>query len=241
VDYALAFSALLMGLAASPHCIAMCGAACAGVAGRYGGGRPQRALLAFHAGRLAGYAAGGALVAAGVAALGMLSELSPVLRPLWTLLHAAAFTLGLWLAWKGRQPAWMENLGRGTSRVLAVAPGGGQPVAMPRRHGRPLRAGAVGTLWLAWPCGLLHSALVLAGLGNSGLAGAMIMAAFAVGSSIGLWAGPALAWRLLGARAASDSRAATWAIRMAGAALAAASAWAIGHEPIGQFVAYCLS
>ncbi|NWG73003.1 MAG: sulfite exporter TauE/SafE family protein, partial [Rubrivivax sp.] len=46
MDAALAFSALLMGLAGSPHCVAMCGAACTGIAGRCGGDRPQRALLA---------------------------------------------------------------------------------------------------------------------------------------------------------------------------------------------------
>ncbi len=246
MEAALALSALLMGLAGSPHCVAMCGAACAGIAGRCGGGQPQRALLALHLGRLASYAAGGAVAAAGVGALGVIAQWSPALRPLWTRVHAAALGLGLWLLWHGRQPAFLENLGRGTARELAAAgvPGGtaaGQPMFGPGdRGGRSGlgKAAAAGSLWLAWPCGLLHSALVMAALGNGALGGAAIMAAFAVGTSVGLWLGPALWWRV-GAPGAGWL-AGGGAVRLAGLGLASVSAWALFHDLGARVVAYCL-
>ncbi len=242
MDTALALSALLMGLAGSPHCVAMCGAACAGIAGRCGGARLQRALLALHLGRLLSYAAGGAVVATGVGALADIAAWSPALRPLWTLVHAAALALGVWLLWRGRQPAFLENLGRGTSRDLAAA-GAQQPVHGPTPQGAhwrgPLKAGAAGALWLAWPCGLLHSALVMAALGQGALGGASIMAAFAIGTSVGLWIGPSLWWRI-GAPGAGWL-AGGGAVRLAGLGLAAASAWALGHDLGAKVLAYCLS
>ena len=36
------------------------------------------------------------------------------------LAHAAALGLGLWLLWRGRQPAWLENLGRGAKRQASA-------------------------------------------------------------------------------------------------------------------------
>lgn len=240
MDTALILSALLMGLAGSPHCIAMCGAACAAVAGRCGGARPHGALLGFHAGRLAGYATGGAVVAASVSSLGVWAQWSPALRPLWTLVHAAALALGVWLLLKGRQPAFLENVGRGLRRGGAASvpagPGGWQPLR------GPAQAGAIGLAWLAWPCGLLQSALVVAGLGRDAASGAAIMAAFAIGSSLGLWAGPALWWRW--SRGRPGGAATGWftpalAIRLAGAGLAAASAWALFHDLAVRAIAYC--
>jgi sulfite exporter TauE/SafE len=89
----------------------------------------------------------------------------------------------------------------------------------------PVKAAVAGGAWVAWPCGLLQSALVVAALGDGAAAGAAIMAAFAIASAIGLVAGPALWWRL-GISGAGASR---WAVRLAGAGLAIASAWALGH------------
>lgn len=256
MDTALALSALLTGLAGSPHCVAMCGAACTGIAGRCGGARPQRALLALHLGRLLSYAAGGAIAAGSVGALATLAAWSPALRPLWTLVHAAALGLGVWLLWTGRQPAFVENIGRGTARGLAAAamPATTQPVVGPlsgvrgaavagagaagRSHVGVAKAAATGSLWLAWPCGLLHSALVMAALGNTAVGGAAIMAAFAVGTTVGLWVGPTLWWRL-GAPGAGWL-ASGGAVRLAGLGLAAASGWALFHDVGARVLAYCL-
>jgi hypothetical protein len=240
MDAALVLSALLMGLAGSPHCVAMCGAACTALAGRCGGARPQQALAGFHLGRLLGYAAAGAVAAGSVSLLAQFSQLTPALRPLWTLVHVAALGLGVWLLVKGRQPQWLEDLGRNTRLAPAaagqagMAPGGWQPVL------GPLKAGLAGTAWVAWPCGLLQSALVVAALGQHVAAGASIMAAFAVGSSLGLWLGPTLWWRL-GAPGSRWLASGGWAVRLAGLGLASASAWALGHGLWLRIVAWCAS
>ena len=76
----LLLAALLMGLAGSLHCTAMCGAACTAIT-QAGGARTSTALWGFHLGRLASYAAGGALAAASVGALGAWSQAAPALRP----------------------------------------------------------------------------------------------------------------------------------------------------------------
>lgn len=227
-------SGLLLGLAGSVHCIAMCGAACTAITARCGGNRPQQALLAFHGGRLLGYSAAGAVAAASVGAIASLSSWSPSLRPLWTLVHAAALGLGLWLLFMGRQPAWVEAIGRGAQRTFKpAAAGAGGWQAMKG----PARAGAAGTLWFAWPCGLLQSALVVAALANSPASGALVMAAFAIGSSLGLWVGPALWWRLGPAGTALGQGG--WAIRIAGLGLAAGSGWALSHGLWQRVADYC--
>ena len=92
----LALTALMMGVAGGPHCLAMCGAACAGI-GQAAGVRQAQALGAFQIGRLLGYAALGALAAASVQGLGWLTVQSAALRPVWSLLHVAALVLGLLL------------------------------------------------------------------------------------------------------------------------------------------------
>ncbi|MGK2952595.1 MAG: urease accessory protein UreH domain-containing protein, partial [Thiobacillus sp.] len=91
MDSALIASAAMLGLAGAPHCTAMCGAPCAAAVGRQGGWVPT---AAFHAARVASYAVAGAVVASAVGALAMLSQLSPAVRPLWTVIHALVFALG---------------------------------------------------------------------------------------------------------------------------------------------------
>ena len=227
MDAALIVSATLMGLAGAPHCTAMCGAACAGLAR----GPGASAWLPFHAGRLLGYSAAGAVAASSVGAIAALGQWSPALRPLWTVLHLAALGFGLWLVWQGRQPAWVERLGRG--RAVAVADGW-QPVR------GPLTRGGAGLAWVAWPCGLLQSALLTASLTNSAWAGGAAMAGFALSSSLGLVAAP-LVWRWAGRAGQSQAGISTWMVRFAGAALVAASLWALAHDLIMRVVAWCVS
>lgn len=230
MEFALVFSAALMGLAGAPHCLAMCGGTSAGVIQSCSRGHPNQATLGFHLGRLLGYAAGGAVAASSVSMLRELGQSAPVLRPLWTLLHLAAFGFGLWLLWTGRQPEWMQGKGRALPPELAAQ--GWQRVQ------GPLRAGAAGTLWLAWPCGLLQSALIVATLANTAVSGALVMATFAVTSSIGLLAGPSLWLRLAGPGSASLV-AGAWAVRLAGAGLAAGSGWALTHGLWQRVAALC--
>ena len=222
MDAALVVSALLMGLAGGPHCAAMCGAAQAGLT--RAGGSPGAAanLLALQGGRLLGYAVGGAVVSASVASFGALQAAAPWLRPLWTLVHVAAIALGLWLLWNGAAPAWLARVAP-NARVLA----GPQPIRWVLRLAATSRAGLVGACWIAMPCGLLQSALLVAALASGPLQGASVMAAFALASSISLWLGPQL-WRRLWRQRGADV-AATASVRLAGALLAGASLFALWH------------
>jgi sulfite exporter TauE/SafE len=224
MDLALILSAGLLGLVGAPHCTAMCSAPCSAVVRRCGVGSPV--LAGFMTGRLLGYAVAGAAVAAGVLVFSAVGQLAPVLRPVWTGVHAAALGFGLWLLVSARLPVWW----RGTSRTPAALPGGWQRVSA------PTRAAAAGALWLVLPCGLLQSALLIAALANTPLQGAAAMAAFAATSSLGLGALPAL-W----ARRMSNTSASAWAARLAGAALVATSAWALGEGLWQRVAALCLT
>ncbi|NBY70375.1 MAG: sulfite exporter TauE/SafE family protein, partial [Betaproteobacteria bacterium] len=75
----LALTALIMGLAGGPHCVAMCGAACAGI-GHAAGQDSSRALVSFQVGRCLGYALLGGVAALSVQALGWLTVESAALR-----------------------------------------------------------------------------------------------------------------------------------------------------------------
>ena len=224
MDAVLITSATLLGLAGAPHCTAMCSAPCAAATG----GGQARASAAFHLARAAGYATGGALAASSVAVLAGWAQWSPALRPVWTLLNVAALGLGLWLLVRGRQPVWMARLGHAPPVPAAVG--------WQRIQG-PARAAAAGALWVAWPCGLLQSALLVAALTSSAAAGAGAMFGFAVASAPGLVLGP-WAWKKLLGRGDAALRE-RWATRAAGALLAAASGWALGHGLWLQVAAYC--
>jgi len=224
-DLALIGSAALLGLAGTPHCAVMCGAACTAATGPGG----ARASLTFQATRLAGYAAAGAVVAVGVGALASLAQISPALRPLWTLLHAAALGLGLWLLWYGQQPAWMSALGR-TPAPAPAAAAGWSPMQL------PVRAAAAGSAWVLMPCGLLQSALLLAALTGSAQSGALAMAVFAAASSAGLLLAPWV-WQRLGQRGALPWD--RWLTRAAGLTLVGASSWALGHGLWQRVAVYC--
>ncbi len=220
----LAATALLMGLAGGPHCIAMCGAACAGI-GRSSGGENTRSLWAFQAGRVVGYSALGGLAAASMQGLGWLSVHSAALRPVWTLFHVAAALLGLMLLWQARQPIWLENTARKVwSRVRSVTSGS--------KGGAPL---LLGVLWALLPCGLLYSALLVAALTSSVVEGVAVMALFALGSGVSLMAGP---WLWLGLRRQGSGR---WAVRLAGLALFATSLWALWMGLAHNTAPWCLT
>ena len=206
----MAITALFMGLVGGPHCVAMCGAACAGI-GRAAGARSTQALLGFQASRMLGYALFGAFAAGSVQGLAWLGTNTAVLRPVWTMFHVAALLLGVVLLWRARQPAWVESLGQQVwrrARPAMVKLGPRAPVVL-------------GVAWALMPCGLLYSALLVASLSANALEGAAIMALFSIGTSVSLTAGPWLLLRLRGARSGG------WGIRLAGLALAVTSGWAL--------------
>lgn len=220
----LALTALLMGLAGGPHCVAMCGAACAGF-GQAAGQRRMQALGAFQLGRLTGYSLLGALAAVGVQGLGWLTTQSAAIRPLWTLLHLAAMALGILLMLQARQPVWLDEPAR---RVWA---------RVRRFHERraTLAPWLVGTLWALMPCGLLYSALMVAALSGGPMEGSFTMALFALGSSVSLWAGP---WLWLRLQTLGDG---AWGMRLAGLALFAVSAWGLWMGLVHDQAPWCIT
>lgn len=220
----LAATALLMGLAGGPHCIAMCGAACAGL-GQAAGERRAEALWSFQLGRAIGYGLLGGLAAASIQGLGWLTIQSAALRPVWTLFHVAAMLLGLLLLVRAQQPVWLESAARrlwNGARTLAAGRGRGAPLV-------------VGMLWALLPCGLLYSALLVAAMTGSALEGAAVMALFAAGTAASMMTGPWLWLRLRGAGRGD------WGVRLAGLALAASSAWALWMGLVHDTAPWCLT
>lgn len=206
----LAITALIMGLAGGPHCVAMCGAACAGI-GHAAGVQQNRALLSFQLGRWLGYSLMGGLAAFSVQALGWLTVESVALRPVWSMLHVAAMVLGLLLIWQAKQPVWLDQSAQNLwakIRKLNLNMGKVAPVG-------------VGVFWAFMPCGLLYSALMVAALTGNALEGALTMACFALGSGLSLGLAP---WLLLMLKSLGDG---AWGIRLAGLALAITSGWAL--------------
>ena len=220
---ALALAGLALGAAAAPHCAFMCGTPCAAIAGAC-----RRRGAAFHLGRLASYAAGGALAAASVSTIGAWSRASSLLQPAWTLVQLGFLSLGLWWLLAGRMP-----------RRLARE--GGVPVHVVRRRPSVLRAGLAGLGWVAWPCAALQGALLLAALADGAADGALVMAAFALASAPALAAAPWLWARLQrpGVGGAERVSAAAW--RLAGLALTLTSAWALVRIVQERIPALCFT
>lgn len=216
-----------MGLVGGPHCVAMCGAACVGL-GQAAGARKNQAIFTFQVGRVLGYAALGALAAASMQGLGWLTVQSAALRPVWSLLHVAALVLGLLLLFKAEQPLWLERVGRG---IWQRARAFGQ-----RSGSAPL---LLGMLWALLPCGLLYSALLVAALAGSVAAGAIVMALFALGTSVSMVAGPWLWLRLRGDAAFGGHG--SLGVRVAGAALALSAAWALWMALAQNAAPWCVS
>ena len=220
----LAITALLMGLVGGPHCVVMCGAACAGI-GRAAGARGNTAMRTFQLGRVLGYSLLGGVAAASMQGLGWLTTQSAAVRPVWTLLHVAAVVLGLSLLFNARQPVWLESTGKAVWQRTRGWVGG-------HRVGAPL---LIGTVWALLPCGLLYSALLVAALSASPLQGAMVMALFALGTSVSMMAGPWLWLRLRGEGSGQ------WGVRLAGLALSLMSGWAIWMGLVHEAAPWCVT
>ena len=217
----MALTALFMGLVGGPHCVAMCGAACAGIS-RAAGERSTQALLTFQLSRMVGYALFGAFAAGSVQGLALLGTNTGAIRPVWTMFHAAVLLLGLALLLRGRQPAWIDNFGQTVWRKARPALARMGPRA-------PM---VLGVAWALMPCGLLYSALLVASLTANASEGAAVMALFSLGTSLSLTLAP---WLLLKLRGGASG---AWAIRLAGLALAATSGWALWMgltNPTGLF------
>ncbi|SDL96534.1 hypothetical protein SAMN05428957_101328 [Oryzisolibacter propanilivorax] len=240
---ALATTVFLMGLFGGTHCLAMCAAPCGALTGaaRPAAGsageqvvhwQPAQSsvsgrMLAFHAGRLLGYGATGAVAAFAIDKLAWAGSQSAALKPLWALTHVLIMGWGLVMLTQARQPAWLEAAGRRVwvrARSAVVRPGG---VFM------------VGMAWALLPCGLLYTALMTAALSGSAAAGALCMVLFGIGSGLWLVLGP-WAWRRL--RSGLPGTAQEWGARAAGVVLCVLGGWALWMNLVhGQPAPWCVT
>lgn len=187
-------AALLLGLAASGHCLVMCGgisAALGMAAAKDAQGRTRPGLLlTYQLGRIFSYALAGALLAGILGGLVALLDIEAVRRTLRAL-SALALLLGALVAFgRVRDPGLI--LGRGL--WLKVAPLGRRllPVTtLPRGF-------AFGMVWGWMPCGFVYSVLLIATLQADAGRGALTMAAFGLGTLPALFLGALSAGRLHG-------------------------------------------
>lgn len=201
--WTLVSAAFLMGLVGGPHCLAMCGSACVGL-GQFGGKR----LMSFQVGRMLGYALLGAVAGAFVQTVAWASETILVLKPAWMLMQAVVMAWGLVLLMFARQPVWVQQSSAWVwTRV--------------RRAGSTASGSfGVGAAWCLLPCGLLYSAVMLAGLSGGVWQGALVMLSFAAATV--LW----LSWLPFAWKRIKQWREA-WGNRIAGAMLVLASGTAL--------------
>jgi hypothetical protein len=208
-------AAFLTGLLGGAHCVGMCGGIVAAMSFQAQGKQPFSFHLAYSAGRIASYAAAGAL--AGL--VGAAAFLSDTLFPLQTGLYVAAqvvlILLGLYLAGLSQAVLWLERAGGGLWKRLQPILGRVMPI---RHHGHALLAGA---LWGWLPCGLVYSVLVSALAAGSPGKGALLLLAFGLGTLPNL---------LLMGWAAESLRSLTrqpWLRRVAGATVAGLGVWGL--------------
>lgn len=196
-------SAFLAGLAGGAHCAAMCGGlvgmACGRKSDGTGGGMWWGRALAYNAGRIASYMAAGAL-AGGLGAAGLSLRATPLTHQ--ALLAIMSVSLILFALY----------LGGFTPFVRVIESAGGTLWRHLQPHSRRFlpadtlpRAFGLGVLWGWLPCGMVYAAIIAALATAEPLHGALVMAAFGLGTlpnllAIGAWFGFVV--RLARARAA---------------------------------------
>lgn len=175
-------SAFVVGLLGSVHCLGMCG----GIVGALTLGLhedirrfPTRLfpyLIAYNTGRIASYAVAGALL--GLAGGQALTLLPPATARLVAAILSGGFmiALGLYLAgwWPGLTA--LERLGGKLWRHI-------EPIG--RRFlpvDSPVKAGLLGLVWGWLPCGMVYAVLMWSLTAASAAHGALLMAAFGLGT-----------------------------------------------------------
>ncbi len=221
MTFSFALAAFLMGLAGGPHCIAMCGGACAYIKQNQ---KSNTQYIVFQLGRIIGYASMGAIAAASVKSLAWFSSQTSALHPLWTFFHALVLAWGLMLLIFARQPAWADSIGRSVWDKLRLSTASAKSMLM------------MGMMWALMPCGLLYSALLIASLQASPVNGAVSMASFALGTSLTLFFGPILWLKLKsGVKWMTEAN----SMRLAGLLLCFVSATAIWMDVVHQNKIWC--
>lgn len=172
--------AFLVGLTGGGHCAAMCGALVGLACGPHAGGlsRAQRVsrALAYNAGRIATYTAAGALTGA-LGAAGLALRGTPVTQQgLLVAMSLALIVLAGYIAGFAPLVRAVEAAGGVVWRRIQPYSRGFLPV------NTPLRAFGLGLLWGWLPCGMVYAGLLAALASADPLHGALVMAAFGLGT-----------------------------------------------------------
>ena len=184
VPAGLVLAMLALGLASGLHCVGMCG----GIVTAFASG-PRTAVLhdardssdwprhlAFNGGRIASYAAAGAIAGAIGAAGAAMGELLHAQLALYVVANVMLVVVGLHLLGIGAPLARIEALGAPLWR--RIAPHAGRLAAA---HSLPAALGA-GAVWGWLPCGMVYAVLLAAMSSADPLEGALIMLAFGAGT-----------------------------------------------------------
>ncbi len=214
-------AALLLGLAASAHCLAMCGgisAALGVVTARRPDGKPRRNLLAaYQLGRVVSYTLAGLLFAtiAG-SAIAWLDDAT--VRTTLRMITALVLLAGALVAF-----GVLRDTGHAIGRVVwpRLAPLGRKLIPVTTAP----RAIAFGMLWGWMPCGFVYTVLMIATLSLDPLRGAATMAAFGIGTVPALLLGALGAQKLAKVAARAPVRQSAGVVLLASAALTFASPW----------------
>ena len=187
-------AAFVAGIAASAHCMMMCG----GISGALGMRARQRGVsaarvltqgLGYQLGRTISYTAAGALCGAFGGALADLIDLAGVARALRVAAGLLLIALALQITLRQRGFNTVERIGARFWRRLA-------PLAAARSVDGPGGAVLLGVLWGWMPCGMIYSMLAFAALAGGAAKGAAILAAFGLGTWPAVLAGGLISARV---------------------------------------------
>ncbi len=220
-------AALLLGLAASGHCLVMCGgiSAALGIAtAKNADGRPRAALLiAYQLGRVSSYTFAGLLLGGVLGGLIGLLDIENVRRGLRAL-SALALLLGALVAFgRVRDPGALLG-GRFWQRL---APLGRRLLPVKRLP----QAFAFGMIWGWMPCGFVYTVLLIATLQLDAARSALTMAAFGLGTMPALTAAAFGAQRFAAFGGRPATRRVAGTVLLVSAASTLAAPWLAGSAP----------
>ena len=170
-------AAFVIGLLSGVHCVGMCGGIVAALTAQMPARqRTWNLHLAYSTGRIASYAAAGAIMGTIGGAGLIFSHILPVQLLLYVLANLVLIGLGLYLAGLANQVARLEALGAWLWR--RIQPYGARFLPADTVG----KAFVLGMLWGWLPCGLVYSLLATALLSGSAASGAAVMLAFGLGT-----------------------------------------------------------
>ena len=174
----MAFTAFMAGLLGGAHCAAMCGGIVSLTCAPGADGKPRGPSypLAYNLGRIASYVLAGALA-------GALGQAGMAFRGGALAQHLLMFLMGATLIVVALNVAGVRPVTRGIEAAGSLLWRQVQPVS---RHflpvSAPWQALGLGALWGWLPCGMVYAVLLTALASGNAVEGALILAAFGLGT-----------------------------------------------------------